>query len=123
VRTLIATKALLKETARLVVPAHSTAPHSNDVHIIHRKDGLTIHSKELFDYALRSPAIMDSRPRALLPPVVGLDGDFVIDEAVIAPGSATRLVGRQKQTVDRLHGGAMLVKPWNGLEEEVLGLG
>ena len=50
---------------------------------------------------------MDSR--ALLPPVVGLDGDFGIDEAVIAPGSATRLVGRQKQTVDHLHGGAMLV--------------
>ena len=118
-RTLVVTQTLLKEAARLVVPADSTTPYLDDIHIIHRKDGLTIQCKKLFDNALRSPAIMDSR--ALLPPVVGLDGDFDIDEAVIAPGSAMRLVGRQKQTVDRLYGGAMLVKPWNGLEEDVLG--
>ena len=62
---------------------------------------------------------MDSR--TLLSPVVGLDGDFRVDEAVIAPSCATPLVGGQEQAMDRLHCGAMLVKPRDILEEVVLG--
>ena len=79
---LVIAQPLLKKAACLVIPADSTAPYLDNVHVVHGENGLAEQSKTFFNDALCSPAIMGRR--TLLPPVVGLDGDFCIDESVVS---------------------------------------
>ena len=84
-----------------MIGAHCTTAYLNNIYVVHGENGLAKQCEELFDDALHCPAVMDGR--ALLSPVVGLDDNFCIDEAVVTTCcSRSTFVGRQEKSVNGL---------------------